>query len=204
MLHLSIKEPLPIAQGKTFFVCPLDKANMNSPEFFSYAGIVAQNMELNGFKLAGKDSKVLADYAVMLGYGIGSGTPMTYSVPMYGQTGGGTAFHNGSFNANTMSYSTGNQYNTSGSYSGYSYSAPQYGVVGSDTETEMEYERFVVMTIVDMHKTTSDHLEVVYETRVKSSGSSSELAVVMPTLIKAMFQNFPGVSGKTKRITLRM
>jgi len=41
----------------------------------------------------------------------------------------------------------------------------------------------------------------VYEGRVQSSGSFGEIAVVLPSMIEALFRDFPGNSGKTKTIT---
>jgi hypothetical protein len=44
----------------------------------------------------------------------------------------------------------------------------------------------------------------LFEGRVRSSGRQGELAEVMPYLITALFQNFPGESGVTKVVTIEM
>ncbi len=194
------QQPLPVGSGKTFFVCPLDQGNMNNPEFFHYAGMVGKELERHGFKLAGTNRTERADFIVLLGYGISGGTPMTYSVPVFGQTGGGVTRHTGTFTANTLSFSSGNRYSTSGSFSGHSYSAPQFGQVDTEIETVREYDRFAVIAIADWKATTADRLPIVYVNRVKSTGTGGEIAAVMPKIIAAMFSDFPGTSGKTRRV----
>ena len=42
-------------------------------------------------------------------------------------------------------------------------------------------------------------LRLFYEGRVKSSGSSEEIAVVLPSMIEALFKDFSGHSGETKK-----
>ncbi len=58
------------------------------------------------------------------------------------------------------------------------------------------------MDIVDLKKSTQDNVHKVFEGRVVSAGSSSQFAMVADCLIDALFENFPGVSGKTSRVTL--
>jgi hypothetical protein len=77
--------------------------------------------------------------------------------------------------------------------------APTYGVVGKNAYgtniygqtgvmaySGMEYERFLKLIIFDAETT-----ENIYETEVKSSGSSSQIQAVMPALIKSAFDGFP-------------
>jgi hypothetical protein len=40
----------------------------------------------------------------------------------------------------------------------------------------------------------------VFEGRVVSTGRSAEIAAVLPQMIDSLFTNFPGESGKTKRV----
>jgi hypothetical protein len=44
---------------------------------------------------------------------------------------------------------------------------------------------------------------VVFEGKVKSYGTEDNLNEVMPYLVDAMFQNFPGESGVTRVVTIR-
>ena len=43
---------------------------------------------------------------------------------------------------------------------------------------------------------------VLFEGKVKSYGTEDNLSQVMPYLVEAMFQNFPGESGVTRRVTI--
>jgi hypothetical protein len=43
---------------------------------------------------------------------------------------------------------------------------------------------------------------VLFEGRVQSTGREREIARVMPYMITAMFNNFPGESGVTKVVTI--
>jgi len=43
---------------------------------------------------------------------------------------------------------------------------------------------------------------VLLETRAKSSGSCSQIVEVFDEMLEAMFDEFPGVSGRSKRMTV--
>lgn len=45
--------------------------------------------------------------------------------------------------------------------------------------------------------------KMIFEGKVKSYGRQSDLTEVMPYLVDAMFQNFPGESGVTRVVTIR-
>lgn len=59
------------------------------------------------------------------------------------------------------------------------------------------YNRKLMMNIA---RTTSN--EILFEGRVQSIGREKEIAEVMPYMITAMFNNFPGESGITKVVTI--
>lgn len=205
-------------QGKTFFIYPLDTKNMDSPEFFHYAGEIARNLEENGLVLAGKDR--VADYVVMLGYGIDGGRDQVYTTPIIGRTSGGNFTFNsgrmsgggyGSFGGNytnpygnTGSYTgnyTGNFY---GNYSGFSFTAPTFGVVGTSTQSVRLYTRLLYLSIMEINQDEKRPLKTIYECRTRSVGTSSEIAMPLPRMIEATFKDFPGESGTSKSITLDM
>jgi len=188
-------------QGKTFFVYPLDTGNIDSPEFFHYAGIVAENLEKNGLKLASKTSP--ADYVVILGYGIDPGVQKTYSYNTYGQTGGGSSYSSGNLSGNSYS-SSGSTSNYSGNYSGFTYTAPTFGVTGSGIGTRTEFTRGVYLAILEIGDKESKQFKTAYQSRGRSVGSSDEIAEILPSMIKAMFKAYPGVSGKTETHTFGM
>ena len=190
-------------QGKTFFVAPVDKTKIDSPEFFTYAGLVGQELEKYGLRLE-KERKP-ADYAVMLGYGIDEGKESLSSYNTYGQTGGGTTYSSGNFSGNTYS-SSGGSGSYSGNYSGTSFTMPTYGVTGTGTRSVTLYTRIVTIQIMKRIEPEDEGEEAkyktIYESRGRSRGSIGEIAVVLPTMIRGLMEDFPGKSGKTDKKNL--
>ncbi len=180
----SFHEDKALVPGKTFTVVPLQNQK-NSLEFRQYAGLVEEKLKEQGYIPSNSKS---AYYSVNLRYGIDDGRKVTSSYPIYGQTGGGTTYHSGSVN----SYGGG-----FGTFSGTSYTAPQYGIVGSGVSSHTEFTRVLALDIFNQ-KTNKK----VYEGSVKSVGSTGTFSVVSKCLIQALFQKFPGDNGKTESLTL--
>lgn len=124
-----------------------------------------------------------AQYVISIDYGMGSYL-RSGSTPIIWQTSGGSTYHSG-----TVSGS----YGTS-SYSGTSYTAPTYGVVGSSSYSVKVNERFLLLII------RNEAGERVYTCFVKSEGSSSEINLVIDEMIDSVFKYFPGVSGKMYKV----
>jgi hypothetical protein len=146
-------------------------------EFRNYAGLVLGWLQTKGLTPA--SSVGSADYIGTFSYSIDTGREQISSTPIVGQTGGGTAFTTGTYGSATT------------------YSPPTFGVVGSSASSEMIYTRVAKLTIRD-RKTR----QVVWEGRNRSAGVIGEIAGVLPTMIKAMLQEFPNESGKTKWVVL--
>jgi hypothetical protein len=108
------------------------------------------------------------------------GSTVSGSVPIFGQTGGGTAYTTGSF---------GTALGPAG-FSATTYSTPTFGQVGAIPVSHTYYTRNLIFRIYDEKKT-------VLEGRVTSTGSSSQISQVMPNMISALFKDFPGINGKT-------
>lgn len=172
-----------LISGKTFTIVPLQNQK-ESLEFRQYAAMVEEKLKEQGYVLIGSNGY----YGVNLRYGIDGGRDVTSSYPVYGQIGGGTTYHSGSVN----SYGSG-----FGTYSGTSYTTPQYGIVGSGVSSQTEFTRTLSLDIFNQ-KTNKK----VYEGNVKSVGSSGTFSMVSKCLIQALLQNFPGNNGKTESLTL--
>ena len=125
-------------------------------------------------------------YLAFVSYGIDNGKETLDSVPVFGQTGGGTTYHSGTVNTYGGGF---------GSYSGTSYSMPTYGIVGSSTVSRTEYARHLDIDIV-VAKSLSTNVERMYEIRAKSSGSCSTIESVFESMTKVIFNKFPGENGK--------
>jgi hypothetical protein len=134
-------------------------------------------------------SKSDADLIAFVSYGIDGGkvVSQTSSIPVYGQTGGGTAHHSGT------AYGSG----TSVSYSGSSYTMPTYGVVGSSTISSSRniFSRQVAIDLVDIQSLNSKHPRKLMEGRVVSKGSCGAIEGVYKEMIEALFSKYPSGSG---------
>lgn len=153
-------------------------------EFQSYAARINSLLALKGLSPA---SSANADFIGTFGYGIDSGRSELFSRPIFGQTGGGTTFTTGSV------YSGGQ----SAGYSASSFTPATFGVTGTANETGVTYTRIAELTIKS-RKTG----QIIWQGRNRSSGSSGEIAQVLPTMIDALLKDFPGQSGKTRFILL--
>lgn len=173
----------PRGSGQTFVI--RSATSRNALEFEVYASRVASHLKEYGWMQIGPGS---ADFNVFMAYKMGGSHERHGSVPIVGQTGGGTTYHSGSVNTYG---SSGSAY---GSYSGSSYTPATFGVVGSATYSETVYDRYLDIKIRDRAG------RAVFEGRVVSTGSNSEIAAVLPQMIDSLFTGFPGESGKTKRI----
>ena len=175
----------PTGDGKSFSIQP-SSANRPGIEFNTSAGRVAGHLQAYGWRQASYSS---ADYLVTLGYQMGGSSTRSGSIPIFGQTGGGTTYHSGSVN----SYGSGGS--AYGSYSGTSYTPATFGQVGSTPYNVTVHDRFCVVGI----RTKGG--QSVFEGRANSTGTSSEISEVLPAMIDSIFTEFPGSSGKTKRVS---
>lgn len=173
----------PQGSGQTFTI----KAASSSGgiEFESYLARVSSHLQNYGWA---QSSSGDADYSVILDYRMGGSSERHGSVPIMGQTGGGTTYHRGSVNT------YGSYGSTYGSYSGTSYTPATFGVVGSAPYSITVHDRYLNMRISDRAGRS------VFEGRVVSTGQSADIAAVLPQMIDSLFTNFPGESGKTKRV----
>ena len=171
-------------QQKYAFV-PL-KGQESSLEYSSYQNLVRAELAAHNFiEVEVSEANVI----VAFNYGIDSGKEELSSIPIYGQTGVSSSSTHGTLNT----------YGNYGTYSGTTTYTPTYGVVSSRTVSRTKYGRGLYLYIVDKNTVGTEKLKMLYEGNVKSSGKSSQLSKVMPAMIKALFKEFPGKSGSTRR-----
>ena len=166
------------------------KQQDGSLEHRAYEDMVRQHLSKRGFR---EVPVAQADLAVFLSYEIDNGREVISSYPLFGQTGVAS------------SYTYGNVYRSYGgsaSYSGTTTYTPTYGIVGTGTTSGTVFTRKVQLDMLTRPLLDQDKVSKVYEGRVVSSGSSSQLNLVMPYLIESLFQEFPGNSSTTKTVTL--
>lgn len=179
---------LPIPAGQTFFVVP-DAGVRPGLEFQRYAGLVAQQMTVQGFTPAPNPQS--AQLIVQLGYHVDRGTQRLQSDPFvdpfvdpfYGP------FYGRPF------------YSRFGYYGGwrspfyYGWNDPFW--YGRGISSYIEYRSDLVMAI--RSRATNQQL---FDGHAVARSTTDELGVLVPNLIQAMFTGFPGRSGETVRITV--
>jgi hypothetical protein len=178
--------------GETFAVVPI-KDQAGSLEWEQYANLVAQQLTERGYVSVPLARLLDAKYAVLFSYAIDRGRTVVSSVPVFGQTGGGT----------TTFYSGSNE------GSGVAYTQPTYGEIGEELVSSAVFSRGLELEIFDVPQTLAscgpDFSKTIsacapaktFEAKAGSAGRFGTLAPVMPAMISAVFKDFPGKSGET-------
>jgi hypothetical protein len=170
--------------GTTYVMIPF-KEQEGSLEYKAYEEAVRQELNAKGFRETTVDQ---AQVAVFLAYSIDTGREVVSSYPIIGQTGV----------SSSSTYGTVQSYGSYGTYSGTTTYTPTYGVVGTGVTSQTEYMRVLRLDIVDKHALAEGNIKKLYEGKVVSSGYSGQLVQVLPTMIKVLFEDFPGQNGSTR------
>ena len=167
--------------GFTYAIIP-GSDQSESLEFHSYAALLKAELDKLGMAEM-PESK--AQYLIYMSYGTDNGRQVFSSHPVYGHTGIFGSFSTGSVvtRKNTATY-TGLTLNT-----------PLYGVVGTETHSELLFSRFLTIDIVDR---TGGSMRKVYEAKALSIGDTAMLVTIIPAMIQSVFEDFPGQSGTTR------
>lgn len=174
--------------GTTYAVIPY-KEQKNSLEHRNYELSVKRELSAKGFR---EVYAADADIVIFMTYGIDDGKQVVQSYPIFGQTGVSTSYTTGSL------YS----YGRFGNYTGTTTYTPTYGVVGTGISTNTEYTRYFKLEILDKNALEKKQIIKLYEGKVVSKGGVGQLPAVLPYMIKALFEDFPGKSGSTRRSKL--
>jgi hypothetical protein len=169
-----------------YAVMPL-KEQEGSLEHKSYERLVKIELNKKGFVDA---SLADAEVIVFLDYGIDSGKEVISSYPIIGRTGTSSSYSSGMVSS----------YGGYATYSGTTYNRPTYGVVGSGARSDTVFSRFLRLDILDKSSLTDGKVTKLYEAKVTSAGASGQVAAVMPQMLKALFEEFPGKSGTTRQV----
>ncbi len=167
--------------GSSFVVVPTD-SQVGSAQFSQYAASISRRLESLGFVTVGKLDD--ADYVVVFDFGVKGSRQISGSMPVFGQTGGGTTYHSGTASA----FGTGGS--AWGTYSGTSYTPPTYGVTGYVPYSRAEHDRYFWLKMYDVKRSTKENLVAAYEATVTSSGAASNFAIVAECIFDAAFHNF--------------
>ncbi|CUS39388.1 DUF4136 domain-containing protein [Candidatus Nitrospira nitrificans] len=155
----------------TYAILPV-KGQDSDLEFQDYARMVEMKLGERGYRRADLS---LADMAIFIAYGINSAgvRNYAYSLPIYGTNN----FSGSSFGSGGMT----------------TFSGTTSGVVGSQTVSGSvrEYTRILIVDVVDLaHYKTTSQVITLWKGDITSTGSSSDLRLVMPMLVEAGFRHF--------------
>jgi hypothetical protein len=170
--------------GRSYWLLPGMKGlAADDLEFREYAGYLRRGLSQSGFTEA--PSFEQADLAIFVSYGVGDTREQnySYSLPIYGQTGGGTYDFSGTTYSGTGAATT---YGTI-------YQQPQYGIVGSQqiSGTQVTHLRHLLVDALDLKAYRTDKKAVsVWRTQVLSRGTSADLRHVFPVLVVAATPHF--------------
>ena len=166
----------PMPAGETIRVVAADPEKVPTLEFRSYANLVNEELRKIGYTPV-TDENADAEFLAEVDYSVDSGQPLV------------------------------NVDNDPNRYVRYHFSAGRFydpfyfGVYDNwapEVYTTPTFIRHLQLNIV----TNDEDKTHVFEGRVQSSGFDDQLPEVMPYLLTAMFQNFPGESGVTKVVTI--
>jgi Domain of unknown function (DUF4136) len=163
--------------GTTYVMIPF-KEQEGSLEHKAYEEAVRQELNAKDFHETTEDQ---AQTLVFLDYGIDTGKGVVSSHPIIGQTGVETC----------------STFEWKGSKHGCS-PWPTYGVVETRETRQTVYTRVLILDIVDKQGFAEGNIKKLYEGKVVSRGFSDQLGQVLPTMVKVLFEDFPGQSGSTR------
>lgn len=172
------------ASRGSLLVLPIDKTQEDSLEFRAVSEYLTKKLNGKGYVQPepGEQSK----YAAFITYGIDNGRTKVSSVPLLGQTGGGSSYSSGTLSS----------YGKSAYFSGTTTTMPTFGLIGAMSESSTEYTRRVN---IDIWRNGAPPVKV-YEIRGLSSGHCGNVNAVLFSIIEGMFKNFPGENGKTRAL----
>lgn len=160
--------------GEMIQVVHRDPEKNSSPEFHAYAQMIGERMGSLGYRPTPPGG--VPDIVVELDYGVGPGPgPGDDSGRTRGSIGVGVGSHGGGVNVGLS------------------------GIFGAGSGRAQAYLRRLELVMLG----ASDR-DVLFEGRVTSLGRNGSLAEVMPYLVAAMFEGFPGESGKTNIVIADM
>ena len=189
-------QAMPAPQGQSFYVVPgAGEAQGGGLEFSRYAGIVAQQLQAQGYAQAASPQQ--ATMIVQMGYGIDRGTQRIVEDP-FARPRFYDPFYNPRFGVwyGRPYYSRFGYYGRFGSPFYYGWDDPFWfggGGIRSYTEYRSELE-------LDIRNRATN--QSLFEGKAVARSTTDELGRLVPNLIEAMFTNFPGRNGETVRITV--
>jgi hypothetical protein len=171
----------------SYAIVPL-KDQRKDQAFKSYEERVRAHLQAYGFVPEEFDR---AEYIVAMAYVDDDRGDAISSYPIIGQSGSSSSRMSGTMLAysNTTSYSTTTAH------------TPAYDVVEADAVDSDDLTSVLRLDIVRRASIGRGHIEKVYEGEVLSSADGRALPTILPAMIEALFQDFPGADGEVRHVT---
>ncbi|MFL6740690.1 MAG: DUF4136 domain-containing protein [Sphingomicrobium sp.] len=188
-------QAMPAPQGQTFFVVPAGGMATNGGlEFQRYAGLVAQQLQARGYSPAASPQS--ATMLVQLGYDVDEGQVRYVEDPFYSRRyrygGFYDPFYRGGFYYPRFGYRSPFYY---GWDDPFWYGGGYGGRGGVDSYVEYHSD-------LDLHIRSRGSNAPLFDGRAQARSQTDRLDVVIPSMVEAMFTNFPGRNGETVKITI--
>ncbi len=186
--------------GKSFVILP-DEGQRDSLEFKNYANMVAAQLAAHGLRPAPVEQ---ADLAVTMRYGVSDGRVQVWS----SQRPDPDWYLQQRLRVVTPIPNTVQPVlppYVVDPYLGTPYAGPYVAPAPMVTEVHSTtvFTRWLELNMLDAAKLRDGAGERVFEGRVTSEGSNRNLPDVMPSMVRALFTNFPGQSGETVTVTVQ-
>lgn len=184
--NVSIFHQMPPHVGMKFAMIP-HKDQEGGLEYKAYAELISNELRKVGMTATTPQD---AQVAVFIRYGIDTGREVTSSYPIFGQTGV----------ASSSTYGTASTYGNTSTINATTYNTPSYGVIGSGSRSDTVYRRFLDLEIIEMSSLKANTKIVkLYEGKARSEGILNQLPTIMPPMIQAIFKEFPGQNGRSRK-----
>jgi hypothetical protein len=165
--------------GETFAVVAIDDDQEESLAFDAYAELISQRLSGLGLS-AFNGERASPDLVVTLKWSVEGPSPDIKSRD--------SGFDYG--------FGFGNRYSGFGYGVGYP--------TGSTTSTKQLYVRRVDLVIYDGKTYNTENPKRVFEGSAASTGTNGQIDPVMPYIVQAIFEQFPGASGETKTVRIEV
>jgi Domain of unknown function (DUF4136) len=181
-------QSMPNPQGQSFFVVPDSPMAANGGlEFQRYATLVAQQLQAHGYTPATNPKS--ATMLVQFGYAVDSGQVRYTDYGPYGWGGGFGPYWGSGFYRPRFGWGGGYYWGWNDPF--------WYGGYGSGIDSYVEYH-----SQMELHIRQAGTNAPLFDGRAQARSETSQMDVLIPSLVDAMFTGFPGHSGETVKITI--
>lgn len=160
--------------GKSFVIKPEDSAQKTSIAFQTYAQIISKQLEEKGYQAAQANEAALL---IRVNYRIDDGREVLQYHPI--------------FHTRHLRFSR---------YSSDYYSGRRSYFSGWPPTSIRVYKTILTVKIFNKNPVVEKDKIALYEGTVINESANGDLAAVLPLMIKALFNDFPGNSGESKLV----